>query len=377
MRSFDSQLEKALPALSPAHVAAYLRDRGWIDGGPFGPFGRSFKRDDDRGNNEVIVPMRQNLGDFVRRMAELVDKLSDFEDRSVAYVVQDLSLAAFDVIRVRSLDADQFGSIRFSEGIAIHDEAKKLVAAAALAANSDRPRRAYKGRRPETVIQYLDKVRLGQTENASFSITILSPYSFNPPGQADLLEEVAFGRKVTSTFATAMTGVSDLLASAVVDANQAFDEAVELGVSSEFCSALAQLAENDLGIEVSVAWSPSQPKGLPQRINLNHQDVDILRKVSQSFSQAEPEPSYTVRGRVKALSEPETDEGTFKIEAYLPEFDGLRTVSAQFGPADRAEVMNAITDKKWIQVTGDLRRDGRRLSLEHPTNFRVIQPAGD
>jgi hypothetical protein len=378
MRSFDSQLERALPALSPAHVAAYLRDRGWVDGGPFGPFGRGFKRDDNRGSNEVILPMRQNIADFVRRMAELVEKLSDFEDRPVAYVVQDLSLAAFDVIRVRSLDADQFGSIRFAEGIAIHDEAKKLVAAAALAANSDRPRRAYKGRRPETVTQYLEKVRLGQTENASFSITILSPYSFNPAGQGDLLDDVTFGRKVTSTFANALSGVSDSLALAVIDSERAFENAEVKGVSSEFCSSLAELADNGLGVEVSVAWSPSKPRGLPQRINLNRQDAEILREVSQTFAQAEPEPSYTVRGRVKALAEPDRPyEGSFKIEAYMPEFGGLRTVSALFGPDDRADVLTAMNENMWIQVTGDLSKNGRTLVLERPTNFKVIQPSGD
>jgi hypothetical protein len=110
--------------------------------------------------------------------------LAKAEGRTSAAVIFDLTLTAFDVIRVRSRDADEYGSVRFPEGVQLFEEAENLLVASARAASSEVPRRVWKGRRPESITEYLQRVRLGQTEKSSFSLTVMSPYAFEPSTEA-------------------------------------------------------------------------------------------------------------------------------------------------------------------------------------------------
>jgi hypothetical protein len=190
---------ETISALSPTHVAGYLRGHGWHDQGKYGPYGQLYSRSVGDRTFNVVLPRLGTIADFATRMKELINVVAEVESRRAAGVLFDLTLAPFDVIRVRSMDADAYGSIRFEQGLDLHEEAKRAVVAAANAAASEQPRKAWKGRRPDSVGQYLERLRLGQTENASFSLTVLSPYSFDPGGQeqATLFEDQAFGRRVT------------------------------------------------------------------------------------------------------------------------------------------------------------------------------------
>jgi hypothetical protein len=208
---------ETIAGLSPNHVGGYLLARGWVDKGAFGPNGRFYRRESGSTSQEVVLPLRRSIVDFTRRMAELVRTLADTEQRDQASVVFDLACTSFDVVRIRAKDADQYGSIRFDEGLRLHEEARNLLLAAARAAASDQPRKAWKGRRPESVSEYLQRVRLGQTEKRSFSVTVLSPYNFEPNVQSTLFDGEAFGRRVTLQFGKALQAVETALAEAVTD----------------------------------------------------------------------------------------------------------------------------------------------------------------
>src|SRR5262249_52408428 len=152
--------------------------RGWLNGGAFGAHGLLYKRETGDQAQELVLPTRPTLTDFTKRMTELVEDLARAENRTVAGVVFDLTLTAFGVVRIRSRDADDYGSVPFVEGVQLCEEARNLLVASARAAYADVPRKAWKGRRPESINEYLQRVRLGQTEKTSFSLTVLSPYAF-------------------------------------------------------------------------------------------------------------------------------------------------------------------------------------------------------
>jgi len=118
-------------------------------------------------------------------------------------VLFDLTLTPFDVIRVRSRDADDYGSVRLLKAFSymrrpaicwwrLHARLRLTVLA-----------RPGKGRRPESINEYLQRVRLGQTEKSSFSLTVLSPYAFEATSQTQVsfFAKDAFGRRVTHMFA--------------------------------------------------------------------------------------------------------------------------------------------------------------------------------
>jgi hypothetical protein len=283
----DASDTLTIAALSPNHVGAYLKAQGWEDRGVFGQFGRLYKRETDGRAREVVLPTRPSITDFARRMEELVRDLAEAEGRASSSVLFDLTLSPFDVIRVRLKDADDYGSVRFAEGVRLHEEAGNLLVAAARAAAADRPRRAWKGRRPEIINDYLQRVRLGQTEKRSFSLTILSPYAFDP-GELVLFGWEPLGRRITKQFGKALTAIETALAEAVSNSIPAFERTVEAGVSADLCQALAKLADNDVGTEISVSWSPAKPFTEMVRLSLSRQDAAVLQEVARVFASEEP-----------------------------------------------------------------------------------------
>jgi hypothetical protein len=313
----DAAELQTIAALSPSHISGYLRATGWMDAGRFGAHGVLYSRKFGTDERELVLPTRANLTDFVRRMSELVEGLARAENRSPRLVAFDLSVTPFDVIRVRSRDADDYGSVRLSEGLLLFDEARNLLVASARAASSDVARKSWKGRRPETINEYLERVRLGQTEKSSFSLTVLSPYAFEP-SQHRLFSEDAFGRRVTRKFASALSAIESALSDAVPNPVPAFERTIEEGVSAELCDALGRLADNEVGVEVSVSWSPAKPVSDAVKLSLSPRDGAILKEVARIFSRDEPEPDTHIEGIITQIGEdPETFDGTTIIQAAV------------------------------------------------------------
>jgi hypothetical protein len=371
-----------IAALSPNHIGAYLNAKGWADGGAFGAHGRLYRRDLGDEKQELVLPTRSSLTDFTKRMAELVDDLARAENRPLGVVLFDLTLTAFDVIRVRSRDADDYGSVQFAEGIQLCEEARNLLVASARAASADRPRKAWKGRRPESVNEYLQRVRLGQTEKSSFSLTVLSPYAFEMTSQSQisLFAEDAFGRRVTRKFATALQAIEHALAEAIRDPIPAFEHAVEAGVSADFCQALGNLADNDVGIDVSLSWSPAKPV-LPAlspsgvQLSLTPRDAAVLKEIARVFARAEPEPDTFIEGIITQISEdPHTFDGSTTIEAAVE--GRLRRIQVQFNPADRDVLIDAFRSRTPIRMEGELISEGNRLKLSSPRGLTTVPVEG-
>jgi hypothetical protein len=366
---------QTIAALSPAHVGGYLRAHGWMDQGAYGAFGRLFQRQIGSRSYEIVLPTRSSIFDFARRMAELVNDLAEAEDRAPSSVLFDLTLTPFDVIRVRSKDTDDYGSIRFAEGLQLHEEARNLLIAAARAAIADVPRKAWKGRRPETINEYLARVRLGQTEKNSFSLTILSPYSFDPVDQTQglLFSDEAFGRRVTRQFGEALNAIETAMGDAVSNAISAFERTIEAGVSADLCQSLAKLADNDVGTEISVSWSPAKPLTEPVRLDLTRQDAAVLQEVARAFARDEPEPDACVEGIITQIAEdPKTFDGAATVEALVE--GRLRRVHiVRFADNERDLLIDAFRQRKRIQVEGELTLEGNRLKLDNPRRLVVLE----
>jgi hypothetical protein len=363
--------DATIAALSPSHIGAYLRMRGWEDRGPFGANGRLYARALRDNTLELVLPTRTSITDFTKRMAELVGDLARAEQRPVSNVLFDLTLTPFDVIRIRSKDADEYGSVRFSEGLVLCEEARNILIASARAASADVPRKAWKGRRPETVNDYLQHVRLGQTEKRSFSLTVLSPYAFEPGrSQASLFDRDAFGRRITKQFANALKAVEAALVEGVSNPIPAFEKTVQAGVSAELCEALGNLADNELGVEVSVSWSPAKPIPISVGLSLTPRDAAVLKEVAREFASEEPEPDAQIEGIVTEISEdPRTFDGSTTIEAAIE--GRLRRVRVQFDPSDRDVLIEAFRQRSPIRVQGELSSDNNRLNLRNPRGLTI------
>lgn len=366
-------LEK-LTSLSPNYVTAYLIQNGWENQGKFGAFSRIFSKYDTLENSvaEVVVPMKSNLVDYAKRMSELIADIAKLEDRPPSSVLFDLALSPYDVIKVRDLEADAHGSVPFEEGLGLHAEAKNMVIAAARAAASDQPRRAWRGRRPEVVNDYLNKVRLGQTEQRSYSITLLSPYAYDPSIQVPLWDTDPFGRRVSRMIGGSLAAIERSLVESVGADLEVFDAAVPEGVSADLCFALSNLAASTSSVEISISWSPARPYAQPFSLQLSRDDGAILAEVGKGLSAQEPDTDAVIEGPISVIEGASGLSGNAVVDCLI---DGrMRRVRVHYDEDQRSDVFDAAERRLWVRLSGDLIREGRGLRLANSRGLTVLTP---
>jgi hypothetical protein len=367
-------LDPTLEGLSPRDVANWLKMRGFQHAGGYGEYGEIFQRVHQEQEQELVLPIDRGARDYVRRMAELVEDLSTFEDRRASEVLTDLSVAPFDVIKVRSPESDAYGSIKFSAGVALHDESRNVMLSSANSAASPIPRRSWRGRHFDEASDYIENVRLGQTQRGSFILTVLSPWDFVSGIQQALdFSDLTFGRRVTLALASALKATERALRQSVVAGEQPLVDSYQSGVTSNFCAALARLAMAGEGVDISLAWSPSKPDEKVVKLKLQREDAAVLDRASKALATQEAEPDFRIKGVVTGITEPSHRlDGEAVVETVLA--GTVRKVRMKFGADDRTLIYEAAQHKRWITVTGDLERRGHRLSLQNPTDIAVIEP---
>jgi hypothetical protein len=175
---------RALAALTPAALSAYARAEGWRRTEKFGEHSDVYAL---HGSPELIIPGIESLGDYASVVSSIIGVLAKVEGRDELQVYRDLVGADRDVIRVTAQEAEDDGSVRIDAGVEIVLQARDMLLSAACAAKDPRP--TYRAGKIKEASDYMDRVRLGQTEHGSFVVTLLAPVppALTPqPSQAEL-----------------------------------------------------------------------------------------------------------------------------------------------------------------------------------------------
>ena len=368
---------EALSKLSLVDVRAYLTSQGWQPHGRYGDVATIFHKTLPNGCfGEVLLPMREELGDYAARMGDLVASVAELEQRSQLTVFNDLVKSGFDVVRFRAPEADEAGTIALEHGVLLYDQARDLIAAASNAAV--KPKRMYRGSTFDKTKDYLQTLRLGQTEVGSYVLNVLSPV---PPSlesaQTDLfgnvVEDQPFARAVTLTLDRALRATKRAVVEATASGRlEPFEKAVDDGVSGNLCQAVAILAQQAGGVDISVTWSRVRSSPVPTTRHVFSEDnARVLSEAATSLRERDPENDTTVEGFVTGLRRELQDfDGTAKIRGFVA--NQIRTITAEFQYADYQKVIHAHDEKLPIRVDGDIIRKGVFLVLERPRNLVVL-----
>jgi hypothetical protein len=332
----------------------------------------------DGRDREVLLPMREDLADYAARMGDIVESLSEVEARDEISIYHDLVRSGFDVVRFRAPNADNAGTIAMQSGVALYDHAWDVIAAAANAA--EKPKRAYRGNNSVRAREYLDTLRLGQTEVGSYVLTVLSPV--RPKLETDQMHlfpvadesEEPFSRTVTRTLSRSLRAAKNAVEEAVATGKlEPFETAVDAGVSSNLCDAVARLVEQGAGADISLTWSRVR-RGPESNVmyRFTEDNARVLTEAAMAFREREPQSDITIEGIVVGLDrKPEEFDGKAKIWGVV---DGrVKTISAEFMHLDYKKVVNAHDQKLRVRVNGDLVKRGGVQILEKARNLVVFR----
>lgn len=363
----------AFAAIPPLALRAYLAAEGWRAGESFGDIGEIYRRE---GGPELVAPTRADVSDYGLAIERIVDVLSSFEQRPPRAILRDLTVADVDLIRVRAPRAEDDGSILIKDGVALIERSRELLLAAACAAS--KPKRAYRAGKVKEANDYLEDVRLGQTERGSFVVTLLSPV---PPSLQDVqtpmlwptMDAEPFSRRVTRRLAeslrAAREAIDDVSRGQLIEA---FEKRVEVGVSANLCSAAADLIQRGRGLEVSVRWSLARLAPMKSEVvRFQESDAAVLSEAGRVLREREPREGERLEGYVTRLARsPNATEGDVTLQA--PVDDVMVAVRVNLEPQDYSIMTRAHEQRIPVAIEGDLERDGQRWRLTRPRSIELL-----
>ena len=367
----------ALRAVTPAALSAWARAAGWSRTESYGDHSDVYAAPD---KPEIILPRTQRLGDYASAVSEIIGIFAASEERDELSLYRDLVTADRDVVRIRASEGED-GSISVDAGVDLVRGARDLVLAAACSLRG-KPQRLYRAAANQEAVALLGRVRLGQTEQGSFVVTLLTapivpqsrPPSLFPEDEPD---EASDERKMTRRLAEAVAAAQQAAENAVSGRCDAFEEAVESGVSANLCDALAVLIEPFPTLDIGVHWALTHPVNAPRRtVRFARAEAPVLREAASSFRAREPKLDTRLFGFVHRLQRREVeDDGTIYLRTEID--NQTCSVTVVLKESDYRTAIRAHEDKAPVLLQGDLDRIGQRWRLLNPEILSVIPPHED
>ena len=352
---------EALKAVSPGALSAYARAAGWSKVETYGDHSDVYSA---RERPEVILPRTERLGDYADIVSRLIEIFANVAETDELSLYRDLVTADRDVIRVRAAENSD-GAVAVDDGLALLRGARDLLLAAACSLWNPRP--LYRAGSNREAVEHVQRIRLGQTEQGSFTITLLTPV-VPPPMQSVfsgdwVYRDAPVERRITRRLTCALTAARAATERTVVGDTDAFSEAVEKGVSANLCDALVTLIEPFPILDVSVTWARTLPRRKASKtVRFGWSDAPILREASRSFHNREPRPDVQVSGIVQRLIRDEAESGG--NVTLRTSIDGRnRSITTFLEPFDYELAIQAHRAKAPIIMEGDLERVGQRWRL--------------
>lgn len=366
-------------SLSHVDVRAYLQAQGWNEEDRIGDKAIVLTRPSAHGEWEILLPLREDLGDYIARMADAVHVLSEVEQRAETAVLADLKMAGSDIIRVRATHDAEDGTLSVDAGVTLYTQARELLLSAACSVAAPRP--LFGNRKPQSALDYLDKVRLGQSERGSYVVTLLSPVlpAFSASRQLALapeFEDDPHERIVTRTLVRALNAAREAaVEAAATNSFDAFEKRVHQGVSANLCEALARLVEVGGAVDLGVTWAKVRPAhvdhGIKSRVDFGPTTGRVLLEAARQFRSREPLVDQELVGWVVRLNRPpEAEVGTAFLTVIVEGHQ--RSARLDRLPEPEYEVLiRANNERRLVSLDGDVHRVGRTYEIRNPRNIRL------
>ncbi|MFJ1868275.1 hypothetical protein ACIOD1_27050 [Streptomyces sp. NPDC088097] len=275
--------------VDPKVLGALLRRHGWLRrGGAAGRYGRWTPP--GRSGTSLLVPESRAFPDCADLLEEALTALTLSGLPSAREVLFGLSVPSDEVRWEREVPQGAYG---FQSEAAwpvqeqLRTAARRLLLAGALA---DRARAGYHGARHQAQAERtLDGVLVGPSPGGRR----LSAYVPVDGGRGPVtrLHHALHAAREAVDYRRATGGM------------EAFDAAVEAGVSRELADALIALVRGSEGASVTLAWAPAAgvPAGCaarPEPVEFSPGDLPVLREAAARYTRAEPAVPVRIAGAV-------------------------------------------------------------------------------
>lgn len=290
--------------VDPAVLGALLRRHGWQRrGGAAGRYGRWTPPGPGGGGTSLLVPESRAFPDSDDLLAEALLALSRTALPSAREVLVGLSVPSDEIRWWRDVPSGPAGAASWTVEEQLRSAARQTLLAGALAT---RARAGYYGaRHKRSAAVMLESVLVGAATGGR-ALTAFVPVD---PARALAvrLHQALYAVREAIDYQRATGGMD------------AFDGAVEAGVSRELTEALVALVRGTEGARVAVEWAPGAgpPEGGAGRgeaVEFSPGDLPVLREAGARYLREEPSMPVRITGEVVRMRRSERrGEGTVRL----------------------------------------------------------------
>ncbi|MFD3927745.1 hypothetical protein [Streptomyces sp. NPDC058614] len=291
--------------VDPVVLSALLHRHGWQRrGGAPGRYGRWTPPGPGGGGTSLLVPESRAFPDSDDLLGEALLALSRSASPSARDVLVALAVPSDEIRWWRDVPTGPVGAAPWTVEEQLRAAARQMLLAGALAT---RARAGYYGarhRRP--AVASLESVLVG-AEPGGRQLTAFVPVATGRP-LAVRLHQALYAAREAIDYQRATGGM------------EAFDAAVEAGVSRELLEALVALVRGTEGARIAVEWAPAAgvPEGCaapPEPVEFSPGDLPVLREAGARFLREEPSVPVRLTGAVVRMrrSGPR-GEGTVRLK---------------------------------------------------------------
>jgi hypothetical protein len=236
-------------------------------------------------------------------------------------------------------------------------------------------KRHFSGGRPADAQQFIDDLRLGQTEVGSYIVNIIVPLNKHLINNQHT-ENASLSRAVLTNLARSLAALDSAIQKYISSENvTVFEEAINYGANANLCDALIGISGQAKNRDFDISLKLGVFEKDYHDIRLNHyfscSSVSILEKAAEYYKGNYVINNYEVSGTVVRMDHESSEEfGIIKVNTLLAE--GQKNVSIQLNIEDYWQAHSAHKIGESVVCKGDLHVSPRTATLLNPIGFRVI-----
>ncbi|MBU4077888.1 MAG: hypothetical protein KKI06_14505 [Euryarchaeota archaeon] len=364
--------------VSVSNLKNYLTDRGWNQE----QFGREevlkFRSPQPIQGQEyfdILIPSKRELVDYERIVKIAIESISFFEKRSFEDVLtQVLSFGDLLKFRISTLTT-KMGNIPITDGIGLYQSINDFLIYSACAELS--PQKSFP-RRYKEAVSLIKSYQIGQSQYGSYIANIQC--RLQRPRTRDLdLEmnsiplEPPLGRK---TIVRILNGLENVNQSVKEESSDPIVNHYHEGLNANMCDALVDIIEIGLGNAIDISANLEPIWAIQDNIHTNFMlqpsSKGYLIEASEILKGENPEERITLKGYVFQLKRIPTEEDNTIRMLIFDEEGETKPVDVKLNDESYRLAIDAHRDSHQIQITGILKKAGRKWYLNNPENLEIF-----
>lgn len=325
-------------------------------------------------DQELAVPLAVRLGSF--EWSDIVRRIAVAEGRPERLVEQDFMYAGYDSIRFRIANDGFIGeTVPLHSGVTLVSSAYSMLRASATTAQ--RLRGQIGGNYSKTGDEYVERARLGHTEEGSFIVPILFqhdeavvPRNIEPLAGTEAIPRESPQRRIVRTLAQTLDTYKRRIIEPAKQVRKGdLTPVIAAGGSKELFASLEKILYDPAvaEFETRFTWATNSPvaEDVPSAVSIPADAREIVKQTVEVLTQTQRQPTRIFTGPIVAY-ERNPDDPLFRIALQTPNANGrLSWVYMMLRAEKRNDILHWIEQGLTVTVQGIIERaPGRPLQLQ-------------